>query len=191
MSSPFHENLRYEYDLTPDSVVIDGGGFEGCWSEEISKKYGCNIHVFEPVPRFRDQCVERLAQFQKVHVHQYGIGGRTEFVPFMLANNSTGAYANGEKIIEVSLQPMNAIFAKYGIGAAELVKLNIEGLEFDVMENVIETGLVGRVTNWQIQWHPVATDALRRFPLIQKALAKTHELVLDSGWTWQGWRLRK
>ncbi len=191
MTTPFHEHLRYEYPLSPDSIVIDAGGFDGCYSEELAKRYDCHIHVFEPVPRFRDQCVERLARFPKVKVHQYGVGGKTEFVPFHLQNNSTGRFATGREVIEVSLQPLNAIFAKYGIGAADLAKINIEGGEFDVLENAIETGIIGRVTNWQIQWHPCANDALMRYSRLQKELAKTHELTRDSGWTWQGWTLRK
>jgi hypothetical protein len=39
-----------EYDLNADSVCIDIGGYEGQWASDIFGRYGCTIHVFEPVP---------------------------------------------------------------------------------------------------------------------------------------------
>ena len=44
--------LRLNYNLNEDSVVVDLGGFKGDWSALISEKYSCNIHIFEPVREF-------------------------------------------------------------------------------------------------------------------------------------------
>ena len=46
---------RVNYDLSKDSLVFDIGGFKGEWSHTISKKYNCDIYIFEPVKTFFDQ----------------------------------------------------------------------------------------------------------------------------------------
>jgi hypothetical protein len=47
----FQESDRYDYPLTPDSFVIDAGGYEGNWAAEINHKYRAHVLVFEPVQR--------------------------------------------------------------------------------------------------------------------------------------------
>lgn len=189
-SVPFSEDLRYQYDLTPDSVVLDCGGYEGNWAKHIAARYGCRVHVFEPIPVFFRKCLAALRDSPTVTVHNMGVGNRTAIIPMHVNGDSSGAYAYQGELVDVSVQPLHIIFNNYGIGAADLVKLNIEGSEFDVLEDVIANGLVKRVTNWQIQFHDCAPNALARFDNIQKSLAKTHELTLDSGWIWQNWRLK-
>src|SRR5262245_42140527 len=46
--------LRMTYDLSPDSVVLDLGGYHGAWAVEIMARYCCHIHIFEPCPQFME-----------------------------------------------------------------------------------------------------------------------------------------
>jgi hypothetical protein len=43
--------MRLEFDPSPDGVVLDVRGYEGQWASDIFARYGCRIHVFEPVPQ--------------------------------------------------------------------------------------------------------------------------------------------
>src|SRR5689334_20464611 len=44
--------LRLDYDLGPESTVLDVGGYEGQFASDIVAMYGCRVEVFEPVPAF-------------------------------------------------------------------------------------------------------------------------------------------
>src|SRR5947209_19219821 len=58
--------LRLSYDLGPDSVVFDVGGFEGQWASDLFARYCCHIHLFEPVPAYADRIRSRFARNPKV-----------------------------------------------------------------------------------------------------------------------------
>ena len=80
----FSEQLRYEYPLTDNSVVIDAGGYEGNWFKQIYERYQCHIHVFEPVYDYWLQCsivahrvANKLPEDNKIKVFRAGIGGDT------------------------------------------------------------------------------------------------------------------
>ena len=51
------EFLRYEYDLSPDDVVIDIGAHEGEFSQQIYDKFKCKVIAIEPtgyIDKFKD-----------------------------------------------------------------------------------------------------------------------------------------
>ena len=54
--------LRFDYDLTPDSHVLDLGGYEGQWASDLYARRRCRIDVFEPVTRFAAAIARELAK---------------------------------------------------------------------------------------------------------------------------------
>jgi hypothetical protein len=53
---------QFEYALDEHSLVLDLGGYEGQWTSDIVARYGCRVHVFEPVPEFAAAIAKRFAQ---------------------------------------------------------------------------------------------------------------------------------
>jgi hypothetical protein len=90
----------------------------------------------------------------------------------------------------VNLLDVPATFSLLGLESPDLVKLNIEGAEFGVLERMIATSMIARIKNIQCQWHDCAPDAQRRYDWLQAELAKTHELTFDAQWIWQSWAKR-
>jgi hypothetical protein len=48
------EHIRYEYDLKPESIVVDLGAYRGEWANEMHKRYGCMVVVVEPIEYIND-----------------------------------------------------------------------------------------------------------------------------------------
>lgn len=182
----FREELRYEYNLNPDSVVLDCGGYEGRFADEIFRRYGCTVHVLEPVKPFYDKIVERFHGNPKIHVHNYGIGGENDSVKFSIKGDMTGAYADNPETEEVKIVDVAEILAEFG-PKIDLLKLNVEGSEFSVLEAMVRWSMLGIVENIQVQWHDVVPDAKYRYDKLQERLARTHHLTFDHGWVWQNW----
>lgn len=189
-TEPFREEIRYEYDLTPDSVVLDCGGYEGTFAEEISRRYGCYVHVLEPVKAFYEQTFQRLKAWLKVRVYNFGIGAENDSVQFHIKGNMTGSFTGEGETESVLLGSPKTILELLGSQTIDLLKLNIEGSEFEVLENIIGIGLAERFRNIQVQWHGVVPDAVERHEAITSRLSETHELTWDYGWTWQNWRIK-
>lgn len=178
----FHEGLRYQYNLTPDSLVIDVGAYHGNFSREISRLYGCKIWAFEPIRVWFDWAIKN--QSDKVTVFPFGLGAAGGFREFYIKGDMSGEHAEGLCAI-VSIAPVDILFAWSNV---HLLKLNIEGGEFEVLETIIGKGKVGIFRDIQVQPHGVVPNAEARWAAIQSDLLKTHHLTYDFPWVWQNYR---
>lgn len=189
------ESQRYEYPLTPEHLVIDAGGYRGDFADEIFKRYGCSIEIFEPVRRFYEPLQLRFAHEKKINVNPCGLGGSDciggKKVQFHVQNDSTGAFAGSPDVEEVELFPASLPFVLFPISAG-LMKLNVEGMEFDILEDLIANNCLPNVQHLQVQWHFIVPDAQARYDRIRESLLKTHEHVWgENPQIWQSYSLRR
>jgi FkbM family methyltransferase len=187
---PFHESLRYEYPLTSDSLVIDAGAYEGNFSKIISEKYGCRILAFEPIKAMADLAASRLTAFPKVQVFTLGIGGRTRTERFSHKGDMTGIASVGCTSEEVNIRDIAEVMEEFALQDIALLKLNVEGCEFEILERILDAGFAPRFRHLQVQFHPVVPDYAARHDRIRERLSATHELQYDAPWIWTGWRLK-
>lgn len=200
---PFTESMRYEYPLTPDSVVIDAGCYEGNFAKVISEKYGCHVLAFEPIKAMADFAASRLAIFPKVRVFTLGIGGRTRTERFAHKGDMTGITSDGCTSEEVNIRDIVEVLEEFtetpvsmpGLHCTvatpiALLKLNVEGCEFEILERILDAGLAHRFRHIQVQFHPVVHDYEARHQRIRDRLSETHELQYDAPWCWTGWKLK-
>ena len=59
------EMLRVAYELEPNDIVFDLGGYRGEWTEQLLKKTICEVFVFEPISRFSEYCEEKFSEMKK------------------------------------------------------------------------------------------------------------------------------
>ena len=185
------EGARYDYPLNADSVVLDCGGYKGEWAEAIYRRYNCTVHVFEPIAAFYQRIAEKFRGVAKVHVHDYGVADFSGEMPFGIQNDSTGQFSQSAEREMVELRAVDRVIADLGLARIHLLKLNIEGAEFGVIETLLDTGLISQVDDLQVQFHECATDSRKRYEVIQERLPETHFLTLYTGWQWQSWRRTK
>lgn len=188
----FNEALRYEYNLNSDSIVIDGGGYQGQWFSEIFKRYGCNIHVYEPVYRNNLECQIKAYDIggkDKIQVRRAALGGRYGGCVFKVNGDSSGRFAIDGTPEQIEVCGISDIVNYYK--PVDLLKLNIEGMEFEVLESLIESGQIKNIKNIQVQWHMVFPDYKLRYEELTKKLNETHEQEWDSIPVWENWRLRE
>jgi FkbM family methyltransferase len=186
----FREEMRYEYDLDHNSIVIDCGGFEGRFTQGINERYHCLIHVMEPVPVFHAAIAKRFAGNMNIFVHLAGIAAETRMATFKIKGDMTGENADQGEEVEVQLTGVRDLVNYFGPRKISLIKLNIESAEFEVIEKLLDSGDIIQFENIQVQWHPLVPDYQARYDSIQERLKATHELTFDHGWVWQNWRAR-
>lgn len=178
---PFTEEMRYDYPLTADSLVIDIGSYKGEFARKIGQS-GCRVIGFEPIKEFWDEAIQN--QSPTTTIYNFALGGKTDYVPFFVRNNSTGRYMESEEIRLCSVIDVDTM----DFEDIDLMKLNVEGSEFDILERMIETGMHKNVDNLQIQFHVVIPDAVERRDKIRKSLSVTHSITYDEPWTWENWK---
>ena len=176
-------------ELGPDAVVFDLGGYDGGYAMEMYARFGCRIHVFEPCPPFLGIIRDRFAKNPRFAIHPFGLSAKSETVRMSLNGAGSSAYREGGETFDLPLVRAADFFEREQIGTVDLMKVNIEGGEYDLLDHLIETGLIARVKDLQVQFHEdVLPDADRRMRAIQAALAKTHHLTWQHEWIWENWR---
>jgi len=182
--------FRYDYPLDDQSLVIDLGGYEGDWTSNIHSKFGSRVVVFEPVARFAAAINERFAGNGNIEVLQFGLGAVTETQTIYLGGAGSSTVRKRAEAEEIRLVDVKRWFDDNEISSVALMKINIEGGEYDLLDRMLETGLAASVQNFQIQFHNFTVEASRRMERIQRCLSETHDLTYQYEFVWENW-LRK
>jgi FkbM family methyltransferase len=184
------KNLRLNYDLGPQAVVYDVGGYVGSWAQDIYKKYGCTVEVFEPVKDFSDGLERKFASNPNVNVHSFGLSDKTRMVNITLDGPSSSTNKSSGKSERVQLVKA-ADFIKNRHQKIALMKINIEGDEYPLINHLIESGLITRIENVQVQFHNFVPNAAEKRQQLHDKLSKTHYLTYSYPWVWENWRRKK
>jgi len=182
------KTFRVEYDLNENSIVFDLGGYEGQWSSDIHARYCCNIYIFEPVTSFADSIKLRFARNSKIHVFAFGLSGLNTTVKLCMGNDATSQYKDNGTHLDVVLVKASDFFAQQAIKAIDLMKVNIEGGEYELLEHLLDSGFVVNIRDIQIQFHDFVPEAERRMKCIQERLSETHYLTYSYPFVWENWR---
>jgi FkbM family methyltransferase len=184
------KTLRLNYELDPSSLVLDLGGYEGQWSSDIFSMYQCSIQIFEPVEEFASEIEARFSRQKKITIHKFGLSAETREARVNVDRDATSIFKSGSKSGEIRLVKASDFFERQQISYVDLMKINIEGGEYELLEHLLDCGLTTRIENIQVQFHDFVPNAEKRMNKIQYRLGKTHTLTYQYPFVWENWRLR-
>lgn len=186
------EYLRLEYNLNQDSIVFDIGGYVGDFAEKISKKFGCKIYLFEPSQSFYKKCLERFKDNKNILCFNYGVGDLNG--DFILSNDNEASSTKrkisdkeGEKI---KIKKISDIIEELKVNNIDLMKINIEGGEYDLLPFLINENLILKINNIQVQFHNFVPNAVKKREEITNLLKNTHKNDWSYYFVWENWSLK-
>ncbi len=182
--------LRLDYDLDESSLVFDVGGFEGQWASDIFGRFACRVRIFEPVPEFADRIAARFRKNPRITLHRVALAGTSGRATLRVAGDESSVHRAGGDRREIELVRAADFFAREGIGRVDLMKINIEGGEYDLLDHLLDSGLVRRIGNLQVQFHDFVPDAESRMAAIQGRLRASHDLTWQYPFVWENWVLK-
>jgi FkbM family methyltransferase len=183
------EQFWRDLPATADDVTIDAGGHAGDWTAQMVCRYGSKVLTFEPIREYCDQIRKRFGNNPRVKVFQAGLAGDNGEATFALDGLSTGLFATREtnRSERVKLVDVREVFAEHGLTNVAVMKMNIEGGEYELLERMVEADLLRRVGCFLIQFHACAPDYATRHKRLQSELQKTHRLVFEYPHVWERW----
>lgn len=181
--------LRLEYDLNEDSVVVDVGGYHGHWASDIFNMYACTVHVFEPVEEFANIISNRFKHNKKIVVHPAALGTSTDTSTIYLERGGTSLVKKTDTETEIQVLDAHTFITSLG-RQIDVMKINIEGAEYDLLEHIVTHGDTSCIKNIQIQFHAFVPNAVERRERIQSALSKTHRQTYNYDFVWENWTLK-
>ncbi len=182
------ERFRFDYDLQPDSLVLDFGGYEGQWASDLYARQRCRICVFEPIPAYADSITRRFARNPDITVYPFALGAGDRTAYLSVAGASSSAHKNKGAETRVEFRDVRGWFDEAQIQKVALAKINIEGGEYELLERMLDTDLVTRIDAIQVQFHYFVDNADERMARIQERLAATHTPTWQYRYIWENWQ---
>jgi FkbM family methyltransferase len=189
-ASVANPEILVDADIDEHSVVVDAGAFVGEWSEQISTRYGSRIYAFEPNPQSSSECRARLGSHPNVELFECGLGGEDFTATLSLAGlgSSIYGYESPAPTAAVQIRDIVGVLDELGIEQVDLLKVNIEGGEYDLFDRLIEVDRLRRVRLVSVQFHEWHPGAYRRRRTIRNAFRRRHTEVWNFPWVWELWR---
>jgi len=135
--------------LTPASRIYSfGAGTDISFDLDVHARSGAEVHIFDPTPR----SIEWIGQQQLpqgVSFHAYGIGAEDGSIEFYPPRRTTSSHFSpvrryaGQQYgdpVQAPVYCLSSIMAMLGHDHVDMIKLDIEGGEFDVIEHLADPG---------------------------------------------------
>jgi FkbM family methyltransferase len=185
------DTLRLDYVLNENSIVFDLGGYKGEFAAAVLNKYNCKVFIFEPIPFLYEIIKNKFSKNKNLHAYCFGLYIKNTQQQISLSDDGSSLFIKDTQAIEIFLKDIVEFINENTIVEIDLIKLNIEGAEYDILETLINNGLITHCKNIQVQFHDfIIPDAKKRMELIQDQLSKTHELTYQYLFVWENWKLK-
>ena len=191
-------DLLVDVELPAGAVVLDVGAYEGHWSTRVlahAERHGqtdLHIHAFEPDPSSVELFRRALGADRRVALHPFGLGGRDRTEMLAVGGAGSSVFVapdapgfHGAEAVE--LRDVDGVLRSLGIERIDLVKVNIEGGEYELFDRFHDTGWLGRTGTVFVQFHEFAPDAYRARRRVRRALEHTHRCTWSHTWVFERW----
>ncbi|HVU55841.1 MAG TPA: FkbM family methyltransferase [Puia sp.] len=181
--------------LGKDSVCyLAGAGVDISFDAALARRIGCPVWIFDPTPRAQqhfDQLIKAAANHKTFYVYPdtpydidpasasllhfipIGLWNHADTVKFFAPKNDTHVshsisnLQDTDHYFEAKVQRLSDIMQTRGHQRLDLLKLDIEGAEFEVLDTILEDGI--DITILCVEFHPEKDGSKAR---IQAALDK-------------------
>ena len=186
--------LLLDCSMNPHDVILDVGGYNGEWAAQMRSRHDALVHVFEPNPRLLDVLRGEFSHDPKVVLHPFGLAAKNTIGRLSLAGMGSSVYSESpsERVAsehqEIPLRDVKEVFDELGLDQVALLKVNIEGGEYDLLSRMISCGLHTRCHYIRVQFHEWYGGAYRLRKRIVTELARTHDPEWSYPFVWESWR---
>lgn len=134
--------------LDEESVVVSVGiGRDISFDKSISRRFGCIVQMFDPTP----EAVRYLKEQDlptKLHGHEIGLSAFDGTSKFQCSSDDGTMYRisqeSGGEQVELEVRRLGTIMKLLGHDRVDLLKIDIEGAEYEVIEEITRNGPLPR-----------------------------------------------
>ena len=189
--SPSVKEIQFPAEFTslgPGDVAIDAGANVGVVTAVLAAN-GATVHAFEPDPTAFAKLQEACTGLPNVHLHQKAVlDCAAEVGLFRHLNHEIDPvrFSQGSSLISdkgnvddrhgLAVEAIDLATFIEGLGqTVKVLKMDIEGSEYRVMERLLDSGMIDRVERIFVETHA------RRIPSLREADRKLRERIRNEG----------
>lgn len=188
------EKKLFDIELKPNSIIFDVGGYEGNFTNRLLLKNRKSFfYIFEPIYKFYKSLNKKFENVDNVLVFPFGLYDEDKTVPlqFNFDRTSHSGELDIDSQYELSnLKSISNFIIEKKFEQIDLLKLNVEGAEYEILDNLISTNLIGTVKTLLIQFHLNQSTDYSKYKILKKKILKTHDCEFKSIFVWEKFTLR-
>lgn len=138
--------------INEKSIVVDVGAFKGEFAEKILLKFGSNLILLEPLINEYIILEKKFFLNEKIKIINKALSNHNKKAYLLNeANNSLITSKNLSNTLEVNCLDVKDLFDREL--NIDLIKLNVEGSEYEIIEKLIDLNYLTKCKNYLIQFH--------------------------------------
>ena len=188
------EKRLFDIELKPNSIIFDVGGYEGNFTERLlAKNPKSFFYIFEPIYQFYKNIKKKFENGNNIYVFPVGLSDEDKNIPLEVNFDRTthSGEFNLDGQFELSnLKSISNFIIEKKIEHIDLLKLNVEGAEYEILNNLISKNLIGKVNTLLIQFHLNESADYKRYKTLKKKILKTHKSEFNSIFVWEKFTLK-
>ena len=141
---------------------------------------------------FHQACDFKFSHIPKIRIYNFGLSNVNKPSMIYILNDASSTTPTEDAVPEIiEMRDVIDTIKQLNIESIDLIKINIEGEEYDLLERLISEGsIINKIKNIQVQYHTFISDAEERREKINNFLQKTHECTWKYEWVWENWKLK-
>ena len=185
--------LSFDYPLNEKSIFFDIGAHIGNFSSKMYEKFECNIYAFEPLEENFKILKQNLNNHKKIKCYQIALLNFDGYSNISSLGASASLFDRNEGSTnkEVIVKSFGTFIREENLNFIDFVKMNIEGSEYDLLNDIIDSGNISKIQHLQIQFHNFVDDSEAKRKVIRNKLKKTHKIIYNFPFIWERWDLIK
>lgn len=173
--------------LTTEGVIVDVGAFKGEFTKKMLKVYpNSQYWLFEPVPEYAKSLKRRFHDHRNVKIFESAISSDGRELNFQVEGLRTRNIERGN-VHSIKVHSTNIQYVFDCNSSIELLKLNIEGMEYECLEQLIESKSLVKVRYLLIQFHNFQEGDESRRDILREEIAKDFRNIYCFDWIWELW----
>ncbi|MDX2079431.1 MAG: FkbM family methyltransferase [Terrimicrobiaceae bacterium] len=160
--------------LNAGSIVYSGGvGKDISFETELQERFGCQIWLFDPSPTGRETMDDPRYHSPSLHFEPLGLAGTDGVIHLAPPSNAEegswfASHSTLSDVVSVPCEKLSTIMARNGHRTIDLLKLDIEGAEYEVLESVLSDRIP--VDQICVEYHHGMLPGIKRSQTIRSVL---------------------
>ena len=176
--------FRYSDGLQKNGTVLDVGAFEGEFAQ-FHANTADRVICFDVNPSAIEKLTKHFEEKENVVICDYGIGSSDK--RGKIIGKGAGAKIDFSDDAPIIIREVSKVFKELSIKRVSLLKINIEGGEFDLIKALFRTKLLMMIDEIHIQTHDFADRDLSQTLEMHRLLSEYFNLHQSFPFVWDFW----
>lgn len=182
------ERLKYSNTLNPTGLVVDIGAYLGDFTAKLSDlNPDMSFKLYEPIPEFSKKCLTKFSTNKNVEVFPFAVTADGRELHLHIDGPRTKIDISQEHLVCSSLS-VTDVFRE--LAQVELLKMNIEGAEYECLFSLIESGDIYKINYLLIQFHDFKSSDVENYSNLIHFLEKDFVNLFRYKWIWEMWKIK-